>query len=156
MKLEEILHCRTVEESSTSVTGWPGPTTKSFYPLWGFLLAKCPRHLERRMLLSACNGREERCGDPGWFPSSEHPGAKGEESSTSPQQECQAVVAFLLRHQHSPACPHPMTWATYLLLPSIALGVHQEAWAERGRPQVCIFCKPPHPRARLQEGEPGS
>lgn len=73
------------------------------------------------MVLSACDGEKRDRGDPGWFPSSEHRAAKGEESCTSPQRECQAVVAFLLHHQHIPACPHPMGWATYFLLPSIAL-----------------------------------
>lgn len=39
----------------------------------------------------------------------------------SPQRECQAVVAFLPQCQHIPACHHSVAWATYVLLPSIAL-----------------------------------
>lgn len=87
MKLGEILHCRAVEETSTSASGWPGPTAKSFCLWWGFLLAKCSQHLEGWMLLSACGGREERCGDPRCFPSRGHSGVKEEKSCSSPQLE---------------------------------------------------------------------
>lgn len=87
MNLEEILHGRAVEETSTSVSGWPGPTAKSFCLWWGLLLAKYSQHLEGWMLLGACGGREERCGDPRGFVSREYPGVREEKSCSSPRLE---------------------------------------------------------------------
>lgn len=104
----------------------------------------------------ACDGREERHSDPGWFPSSEHPGATGGESHMPPQRECQTVAAFLLHHQRIPACPYSMERATYFLLPSIALESKRHGPLERARPPVCIFCKPSRPLTGLQKGKPRS
>lgn len=94
MKLEEILHCRAVDGTSTSVSVWPGPTAKNFHLWWGFLLAKCSQHLKGWMLLSACGGRGEKCGDSRCFCFRERPGVK-EKSCSSPQLESpQIMVTF--------------------------------------------------------------
>lgn len=97
VKLEEILHCGIVEETCTRVRGWADPTATSLCPFCAFLLKEVPR-------------REERPGGSVWFPSSEGPKAKGEESCTSPQPESQFwwPSSSSLLHRDNPAQLHPM------------------------------------------------
>lgn len=86
----------------------------SFYLWWGFLLAKCSQHLKGWMLLGACGGREERCGDPRCFPFREHPGFK-ENGCFSPQLGSpQVMVIFLLHLKHPSASPLPMEGTIFL------------------------------------------